>query len=170
MELSEFKKLPRGPYEGDRWVWKKTVASPLGPLSVEFGIYEDRNPPDEEMLRRGRELARYVEERGEYVLDLVYGAYLAAGRYDFLEYSGVPEGLTRETICEYLREGQRCLVVSRDPDMEGTYSSAIFFVPLWDEEHALSLDFRDGEIVTVNESAFRLVDGALWYEWEKELG
>jgi len=166
MELTEFKKQPRGPYEGDCWVWDKWVVSPLGPLAVEFQIFGDRNPPDEEMLRRGKELARYVEEHGEYVLDVVFGAYLFAGRHDFLEYSGVPEGLTRETITNQLRGEIRSLTVSRDPDFEGIYNSAIFFIPLWDEEHALSLDFRDGKIVSANGEPFRLVDGVLRYEWE----
>jgi hypothetical protein len=41
-------------------------------------------------------------------------------------------------------------------------------VPLWDEEHALSLDFRDGQIVSANDEAFRLEDGVLRWHYDDE--
>jgi hypothetical protein len=72
--------------------------------------------------------------------------------------------LGRDTIADYVREDRR-LVVSRHLTWDRPYSSAIHIVPLWDEEHALSLDFRDGAIVAANDSQFRLEAGVLrWIE------
>jgi len=170
MELNEFKKKSRSSYDFDRWVRDKTVATPLGDLTVDFQIHRDRNPPDDEMLKRAAELVRYMEQHGDYVLDVVFAAYLWAGRKGYLEFSRAPKGLTRENVCKYLEKKDRSLVVTRDPDSDEIYESAIFFTPKWDEEHALSLDFRDGQIVSANGDPFRLVDGVLRYEWEDDKG
>jgi len=52
-------------------------------------------------------------------------------------------------------------VASRHLDWAEPYDSAIHLVPLWDEEHALTLGFRDGQIVSANDEPFRLEDGHL---------
>lgn len=160
MTISEFQKQPRGPYSFDYWVWHKRVPSPLGDFSVEFQMLgdDDTNPPDEEMLRRASELVRYAATHGDYILDIVFGHYRLAGESDWLDMADVPRGLTRETVSSQVRD-DRTLVVSRHLDWDEPYASAIHVVPLWDEEHALSLEFRDGQIVSANDEPFRLEDG-----------
>jgi hypothetical protein len=158
MNFIEFEKQPRGPYHFDRWSRKRPVLTPLGPFAVELQMLGDgdTNPPDNEMLRRGSELVTYAESHGEYLLDIVFGYYLLACEDpDWLESCGVPRGLTRGTVASFLRQ-HRSLVVSRHLSWSKPYSRAIFVVPLWDEEHALNLDFCDGSIVAENESEFKL--------------
>jgi len=101
----------------------------------------------------------------------LYGDYLRAAEDGYmdalLELEGA-EGPTRENVCDHLEEGFPGLIVARDPQYEDGYDSAIYLSPEWDIEHALSLDFRDGKIVTVNNEPFTLVDGVLRYDWEIE--
>ena len=167
MTIDDFERQPRGPYLFDWWVGRQRIATPLGLFSVEFQMLgdEDTNPPDQEMLRRASELVSYTENHGDFVLNIVLGHYLlAAEDRGWLESCGVPPGLSRDRIADYVRE-DRSLVVSRHLDWDEAYRSAIHIVPLWDEEHALTLDFRDGAIVAVNDSQFRLEAGVLrWIE------
>jgi hypothetical protein len=122
---------------------------------------EDTNPPDDAMLKRCAELIAYAESQGEYLLDIVFGYYLLAREDpEWLESCGVPQGLTRNTVASFLRESPS-LVVSRYLGRTRPYSSEICIVPLWDQEHALNLDFRDGAIVAANESKFKLEYGVL---------
>jgi len=166
MTLADFEKQPRGPYLFDWWVAQQRIATPLGLFSVEFQISgdDDTDPPDEEMLRRANGLVSYTESQGEFILDIVYGHYryylLSAENRDWLEECGVPRDLSRNKIADYVRE-DRSLVVTRNLGWEQPYSSTIHVVLLWDEEHALSLDFRDGAIVAANDSRFRLEAGVL---------
>jgi hypothetical protein len=85
-------------------------------------------------------------------LAFVYGHYryylLSAENRDWLEECGVPRDLGRNNIADYVRE-DRSLVVTRHLGWDQPYNGSIHVVPLWDEEHALSLDFRDGAIVSV---------------------
>jgi hypothetical protein len=171
MELKDFKKQPRAPYSFNRWIRDKPVATALGEFTVDLHVHSDKNPPDDEMLRRAAELVRYMEQHGDYVLDVLYGDYLRAAEDGYmdalLELEGA-EGLTRENVCDYLGEGSQGLIVARDPEYEDGYESAIYLIPEWDDEHALSLVFRDGKIVTVNDEPFTLVDGVLRYELEED--
>ena len=160
MTAAEFEKQPRGPYLFDYWRWHKTVPTPLGDFAVEFQMLgdDDTNPPDDEMLRRASELVHYAETHGDYILDIVFGYYRLASESDWLEMAGVPRGLTRETVSSQVRE-DRTLVVSRHLDWAEPYDSVIHVAPLWDEEHALSLEFREGKIFSANDDPFRLEDG-----------
>jgi hypothetical protein len=163
MTAADFQKQPRGPYAFDFWVCDRRVVTPLGLFTVEFQMLgdDDTNPLDEEMLRRASELVRYAESHGDYLLDIVFGYYLfAAESGDWLEMSGIPRGLTKEAVPSQIRE-DRTLVVSRHLDWDEPYDSSIHVVPLWDEEHALTLEFRDGGIVTANDSPFRIERGVL---------
>ena len=158
MTASEYQKQARGSYAFDHWLWQRRVASPLGDFVMELQMLgaEDTNPPDEAMLKRSAELVRYAEAHGDYVLDLVFGYYLfAAESGNWLERCGVPTGLTKETVSAYVRN-DRSLVVSRHLDWDEPYASVIYIVPLWDEEHAMYLEFHDDDIVAVNDSPFRL--------------
>jgi len=163
MTAADFQKQPRGAYSFDYWVCGRRVVTPLGLFTVEFQLVgdDDTNPPDEAMLRRASELVRYAESHGDYLLDIVFGYYLfAAESGDWLEMSGVPGGFTRETVASQVRE-DRTLVVSRHLDWDEPYDSSIHVVPLWDEEHALTLEFRDGDIVAANDSPFKIESGVL---------
>jgi hypothetical protein len=142
---------------------RQRIATPLGTFSVEFHLLDDddTNPPDDEMLRRASGLVTYAESHSEFILDIVFGHYLfAAEERDWLEECGIPRGLTRNKIAGYVRE-DRSLVVARHLSGGQPYSSSIHVVPLWDEEHALSLEFSDGAIVAANDSQFRLEAGVL---------
>jgi len=168
MTITDFEKQQRGPYLFDWWLGKTQVPTPLGLFSVEFQILDDgdTNPPDDEMLWRAVELKTYAERHGDYLLDIVFAYYLLAAEDDpdWLEFCKVPHGLTRDNIAEYVRE-DRSLVVSRHLDWDEAYSSAIHIVPLWDEEHALSLAFRGGAIAAANDSLFKLEAGIFrWIE------
>jgi hypothetical protein len=163
MMIADFDKQLRGSYLFDRWVGRRRIATPLGPFSVELQILDDSDtdPPDDEMLRRAYGLVSYTESHGGFILDIVFGHYLfAAEDRDWLGECGVPLGLTRNRIADYVRE-DRSLVVARHLSWDQPYSSSIHVVPLWDEEHALSLDFHNGAIVAANDSQFRLEAGVL---------
>ena len=163
MTIADFEKQPRGPYLFDWWVGQQRIATPLGLFSVELHILgdDDTDPPDEEMLRRTAGLVSYTENQGEFILDIVFGHYLfAAEERDWLEHCGIPRGLPRNRIADYVRK-DRSLVVARHLNWDQPYSISINIVPLWDEEHALSLNVRDGAIVAVNDSRFRLEAGVL---------
>ncbi|HEY3932322.1 MAG TPA: hypothetical protein VGM58_08120 [Verrucomicrobiae bacterium] len=163
MTTADFQKQPRDDYAFDYWVWDKRVETPLGSFTVEFQMLgdSDTNPPDEEMLKRAAELVRYAEDHGHYILDIVFGYYLfAVEKPNWLEKFEIPKDLSRDKISAYLR-GDSTLVVSRHLNWDEPYDSAIYIVPLWDEEHALTLAFRDGGIAAVNDSAFKFESGVL---------
>lgn len=162
---SELERQPGGPYRFDRWIAKRSIPSPLGAFSIDLNMLGngDTNPPDSEMLRRASELVAYLESHAEYILDIVFGHYLFASQEDgWLEFNEVPRGLGRQSVTEYLQT--RSLVVSRRLDWNEPYSSAIFVVPKWEQEHALILGFRDGAITTLNDMKFRLESGVLRWE------
>jgi hypothetical protein len=163
MIAAEYHKQPRGAYAFDYYVWNGRVETPIGVFTVELQMLGngDTNPPDEEMFNRASALVKYAEEHGDYILDFIYGYYLfASERPDWLEMFDIPKGLSRDKIAAYVRE-DRTLVVSRHLDWDEPYDSAIHVVPLWDEEHALTLEFRGTAIVTVNDSAFSFEAGVL---------
>jgi hypothetical protein len=163
MTIADFDKQPRGPHLFDWWVGRQRIATPLGLFSVEFQMLDDddTNPSDDEMLRRASGLVTYTGSHGEFILDIVFGYYLlAAEERDWMEDCGIPRGLPRNRIADYVRE-DRSLVVARHLNWDQPYTTSIHVVPLWDEEHALSLEFRDGAIVAANDSQFRLEAGVL---------
>lgn len=160
MNISEFKKQP-DEYSFDVWHWKDAVATPLGKATVEFQI-ENRKEPDDEMLQRAAELVQYAQAHGDHILDIVHGSYLSVSKTDpdYLKLCGVPADLAREKMEDYL-EREPFLVVTRDDNEDEPYNSSVFVVPLWDEEHALTLKFQDGAVVSVNDSPFKIEKGVL---------
>ncbi|MGB8010056.1 MAG: hypothetical protein WCF68_00465 [Terriglobales bacterium] len=107
MTIADFEKQPRGPYLFDWWVGRQRIATPLGLFSVEFHILgdDDTDPPDEEMSRRAAGLVSYTESHGEFILDIVFGHYLLkAEDPDWLRDCGVPRGLTRNRVADYVRK------------------------------------------------------------------
>ena len=162
MKRSEFTYAPPNDPENEIgvWTWDRKIPSPVGSLAVEFQDFPARDDcPNEEMLALAIDLVRFAEANGSLILDILFGAYLAAQRDDprNLELCGAPKNLTKAEIKSQVRD-DLSLVVSR---FEDELSASIYLVPFWDEEHALTLEVRDGMIVTINEYSFVLKDGVL---------
>jgi hypothetical protein len=155
LAITDFEKQPCGPYFFNRWVAAQQIPTPLGTFAIQFQM-NDTNPPENEMLLRASELIRFVETHGEQLLDIVYGHYLlTAEPPDWLESFDVPRGLNRAEVPAYISD-HRLLVVSRHLNWKEQYRRVVFVDPLWDTEHKLSLDLRNGSTATANESRFRL--------------
>ncbi len=168
MNLSDVTKLPKGTYAFDNaWGSKQPVKTSLGTLQVLF-MLNDKRPPDGEMLRLADQLVAYAQTNTKFIREIIYGSY----RYFVTEYGPdtvencqVPADLKPEQIRKYCDPE---LVVERDPT-DGLqpipYACRITVNPQWEPEHNLSLEFRDGAIVTVNQSPFRLETGILREEY-----
>jgi hypothetical protein len=168
LQHKDFKKLPKGTYAFDNaWGRKQPVKTSVGTFQVEFMMLNDKNPPDDTMLSLVDELVEYVETHSKYIRDVIYGSY----RYYVTEEvpisgesCGVPADLKPEQIWKHCNP---VLVVERNPTdgLPGPpYECRIIVYPKWEPEHNLSLEFRDGAIVTVNQVPFRIVKGILRYE------
>ena len=116
MKLSEFKKLPKGTYAFDNaWGCKEPAKTSFGTFKVRFFMLNDKNAPDDEMLRLTGDLVRYAQTDSRYIRDIIYGSY----RYFVTEYGAesvencrVPPDLKPEAIRNYC---DPVLVVERDP-------------------------------------------------------
>ncbi len=160
MNIADFKKLPENTYAYDVWRRTEPVETALGSFHVELHTPEDNNPPDEEMVRLADELAVYVASHSDHVWDIIFGSFrycATTADPDWLESCDVPGDLTRDRVREYC---EPAICITRLSEGDG-YLSAVSVFPQWDEEHGLSLEFRDGAIVTANDSPFKLVDGIL---------
>jgi hypothetical protein len=156
MNISEFTKLPKNTYAYDVWRRATSVETSLGSFHVEL-----HSPPDDEMVRLADELATYVANQSDHVWDIIFGSFrycATTADSDWLESCDVPEDLTRDRVREYC---EPAICIARQDDDDEPYSSDICVFPQWDEEHGLTLKFRDGAIMTANDSAFKLVDGIL---------
>jgi hypothetical protein len=164
MTLSEFKK-GRG---FKLWTWERRAFSPLGCFNVELHLLDGKRlPPDETMLSLAKELLTYLQDNGEYIQDLVFGSYLACRKRDkaWLALSDVPRKLNRNSLEDYVTNC--ALVVQRDTsEPEYPHRSFVYLCPQWDEEHGMSMEFKDGKIVNVNDLAFELKDGLLELKYE----
>jgi len=165
MKLSEFKKLPKGTYAFDNaWGCKDSVKTSFGTFQVRFFMLNDKNPPDDQMLRLADELASYAQSHAEFIRDIIHGSYrfvVTESVPGSVESCGVPENLKPEQIRKYC---DPVLLVERDPTdglEDIPYACRIIVNPQWEPEQNLSLGFRDGTIATVNESPFEIVDGIL---------
>ena len=165
MSASEFKKLPKGTYAFDNaWSCKHPVKTSIGTFQVHFFMSYDKNPPDDEMLRLADELVAYAQTHSRYIRDIIYGSYrfmVTESAPGTEESWGVPANLKPEQIQKYC---DPFLIVERDPT-DGLqpipYECRITVCPQWEPEHNLSLEYRDGAIVTVNQSPFEIVKGIL---------
>jgi hypothetical protein len=167
MNIADFKKLPENTYAFDVWRRSKPVKTALGSFHVELHTPNDRNPPDDEMVRLANDLAVYVANHSDHVWDIIFGSFrhcATTADPDWLKSCGVPKDLTRDKVRKYC-EPAICITRQSDPDER--YSSDIIVFPEWDEEVGLRLEFRDGAIVTANGSPFKLVDGILKNSNEK---
>jgi hypothetical protein len=164
MKISEFKKMPKGaPTESVvRWAWKPRIKTPSGEFSVDL-FTEDNEPLDDQMLKLAEDLAGYAQTHSDYIREIIYGNY----RFFVTEYGpdslfcDMPANLRPEGIWNYCNP---TLEVWRQPQayhVGPPYRCNIGVYPEWEPEHGLSLEFSNGEIVTVNQAAFEIVDGIL---------
>lgn len=152
MNLSEFELQERGPYLFGRWLWEKTVETPLGNFEVGFQQGDGEPRPDEEMLHRAEELVHFTEQNADYIADIVFGYYRLAEESDpnWLSLCDVPRGLTKAKIGNFLNG--LWLIVSRNTGTD-SLNSTVLINPFWDEEHKMNLEFQNGRIVSFNDSA-----------------
>ncbi len=166
MKLSDFKKLPRGTYTfHNAWDSIQPVKTSVGKLKLRFFMLNDKEPPDDEMLRLAGELAGYARTHSEYIRAVIWGHY----RYCVTEWgpdclsSDMPADLEPEQIWKYC---DPTLVVERNPTdgLPGPpYDCRITVNPQWEPEHNLSLEYAGGSIVTVDQTPFKLAKGILKY-------
>ena len=145
MMLSDFTKQPRGPYAFDYCLANQTIATPMGEFTVELQMAVGGNTPsDDAMVRRADEFVALIRVQFEKTHDKVFEHYqMAAEDGEWLESCGVPEGLDRVGIVQHLQV--RSLSVRRDENAVEEYSSRVFVVPDWDEEHAIYRAYSDGK-------------------------
>jgi hypothetical protein len=165
MTLSDCKKLPKGTYAFDNaWGCKQPFKTPFGTFQVRFFMLNDKNPPDDEMLRLAEDLVSYTQTHSQFIRDIIYGSFRFFVTEDPLasdDIEGVPANVKPEQIRKYC---DPVLVVERDPTdglEDIPYACSITVNPQWEPEHNLSLEFRDSAIVTVNQSPFEIVNGIL---------
>jgi hypothetical protein len=161
MRREDFRKQHRGPYAFDRWRWKDRLTTKLGDLVVELSIMDDDpTPPDDTMVTIADELASFAKANDEMLLDLIFGHYRYAEKEGWLEFWGVPRGLSRAEILSQVESIALC--VQRDREEAIPYDAAVFVNPNWDKEHKLDLRYRKGKIVEVNDEPFVLKRGVLY--------
>lgn len=154
MRPDGFVRQERGPYMFDRWQWPERVPTRLGDLTVELTTSDGEPPPDAAMAEAAGELAEFAAANGDLLLDLIYGHYRYAEENGWLAFWGVPRGRRRDQILSQVESIE--LTVRRGA--RGRPDAAVFVNPLWDQEHKLDLNFRDGRIVAVNDEPF-VLDG-----------
>jgi hypothetical protein len=145
------------------WKWSKSVPTRLGEFQVE--IFDDdapQNTPDSEKLSRAEALVRYVEAHGDFILDIVFGSYRSMlNQPEWLDICEVPKDLTKDTVKAHVRQKLSLSVTRWVENGEVSYSATVGVVPLWDEEHGLSMSFSNGTIELINGEPFRLNAGVL---------
>lgn len=143
MTLSDFKKQPRGPETFDTCVAKRTIKTALGDFTVELQM-DIGDTPTDVMIRRADELVELLQAHSKTIHDKVFEHYrMAAEDVSWLDLCDVPEGLDRVGVLKHLQV--RSLVVSREEDGDEEYSSRVYIVPEWDEEHAIYLAYSRGD-------------------------
>jgi hypothetical protein len=151
MQLSDFKKQPRGPYLFDTWLWDQSIETTIGTLPVELYCDIDTLPSDA-MISLANELAVFAETYSTLLLDIIYGHYRCAEARDWLRYWNVPAGLARSEVISQVES----IILNVHADL----FAGVHIDPHWDPEHKLSLTYA-GTITEVNEAPFRLDDGIL---------
>lgn len=104
----------------------------------------DEAPPDAEMIRRAEQLVTRFRASVRQIHDKVFEHYQETNGGDgWLGFGGSSGGLSRAEILEHLEA--RTLTVARDGDEDDPYSCRVYIIPDWDEEHAIYLDYQEGE-------------------------
>lgn len=167
MELIDFEK---GDYSNDECpYWAKTT--PLKSVIRDFDVRLemigdlDEDPPDNEMISRANSLAAFIENHSSAIIAILIGSYnLAAAEMPHeLDAYDIPRNLSFESIKEYI-VGSTVIVTRDNSTTPTTYSDNLLIVPLWDEEHGLSLVAEQDRIVSINDLRYRIESGMLHYD------
>lgn len=145
MQLSDFRKEPKGPYLFEYWSSLSSLPSQIGRFNIELQMPEG-SEPDSQMLSEASQLASAFQGNASGVVAKVYEHYLEMQQHtEWLQECGVPEHLSVAELQNYIRS--RSLVVSRDDhNGEPVYSSGVYVSPLWDIEHGIYLCITPGGV------------------------
>jgi len=141
--------------------WHKSV-----PLTTAYGNFDVQllgGKPDEQMVRLAASATEYVQKNIEHLVDVVFAHYQWAVKtwgQDAVHDLGMPKKVDRQTILSCIPD--RAIMVDRIDDDE--YLCCIRFEIPYDPEHGLQLEFEDGNIITINDSGFTIVDGCLKFD------
>lgn len=135
MNFSDFKK-----HDVSTWVSKQKVITSIAEFTLRLETGDKKKPPDDAMIRRADEFIGLVQSNVEGIHDQLYDSYQSVDD-DWLKQCGVPANLDRGGVLEYLRYAD--LIVERDANSGEPYLCQVYFVPEWDEEHGLYLQFRN---------------------------
>src|SRR4051812_1733501 len=104
MNISEFTKLPKNTYAYDVWRRATPVETSLGSFHLELHTPDNKDLPDDEMLKLADALAGYVASHSDHIWDIIYGSFrdcATTADPDWLECCEVPADLTRDQVREY---------------------------------------------------------------------
>jgi hypothetical protein len=139
LTADDFEKRPRGPQLSDSWLAKAPLETPLGAFRIELD-----ESPDSELLDCVSELATFVSNEYDAILNVVYESYQeAAAENDWLRGCGVPRRLSEIQVKRYLQS--RVIFARRDRQRQ--IVGSIFIGPQWDEEHGIHFGVVGGRIV-----------------------
>ena len=141
LTADNFERQPRGPYLFNFWHANQRVPTSFGEFIIEAHMpLEDTAPPDPEMVRQASSLAEFVRTHPDAVLDRIYEHYqIVSKQQHWMDICEVPLGLDRNGLTPYLMS--LSLVVDRDHS-----EPTIHVSPQWDDEHAIYLAVRDGDV------------------------
>lgn len=141
LTAEDFEQQPRGSYLFNHWIAKQRVPTSLGDFSIEAQTpMHDTQPPDERMLAQMSILAAFVHANPDKILDKVYEHYQSASQeVEWMQDQDVPTDLSRVGLAPYI------VTLSLVTDREEA-EPTIYVVPQWDEEHAIYLAVRDGQV------------------------
>ena len=141
LAVGDFEKQPRGPYEFNIWRANQTVDTPFGSFSIEaITPLKDKEPPDDVMLLEATRLRDFVRKNHPRILAKIHEHYRTVSQdSNWMEFCDVPIGLSRDELKPFL--------VALDISVDREESEpTILITPQWDEEHAIYLAIREGEL------------------------
>jgi hypothetical protein len=142
LTASDFVHQPRGSSRFYRWIATAPVRTSFGDFSIEAVMpMGDTKPPDARMLKDANFLADFVQTHSDAVLELIFQHYQGWCSRDpgWLDACDVPAGLRRHELKPFLI-GLSITVDREMPEPE------ILITPQWDEEHAIYLAVKRGQI------------------------
>lgn len=165
MRIEDFSKDEALEHECPSWTFTQTVPTVLGEFSVRL-VVGDNAPIDMQMVEQAAEATEFLAAKIDLVLAIVLADHKRAtedpSNFDFEDYE-IPRVVSPTTVGQYL--SGRKIEVFRDCDHPAyPYIVEICVTPEWEVEHGLRLELSKGEIVSVNESPFRIEDGRLCYD------
>jgi hypothetical protein len=165
MKIEDFSKDEALEHECPSWTCTQTVPTVLGEFSVRL-IVGDKGSIDMEMVQLAAGAADFLTTKIDSVVAIVLADHKRAtedpSNLDFEDYE-IPRIVSSPTVGKYL--SGRKIEVFRDCDNPACpHIVEICVTPEWELEHGLRLNLSKGEILSVNESPFRIEEGKLHYE------